>query len=89
MLPGLLCRLWHIGVFNRGMFACPHTFLAAVASLRVTDMHVRVPGVPHFYEDSFRADCHTLPATLAIVRVEANVFGFTQKKKMKWFHNLS
>jgi hypothetical protein len=52
-------------------------------------MHVRVPGMPHFYEDSLRTGCHAFPAALAIVRVEPNVFRFTPKKKIEWVHNLS
>jgi hypothetical protein len=71
------------------VFTCPHAFLAAGAGLRIADVHVRVPGVPYFYEDSLRADCHAFPAALAIVRVEPNVFRFTPKKKIEWVHNFS
>jgi hypothetical protein len=52
-------------------------------------MHMRMPGPIHFYENSFRADCHAFPAALALVRGKPDVFRFTQKKKMEYIHNLS
>lgn len=83
MLPGRMGIPRHIGIFDGGMFTYPRAFFAAGAGLRVADVHVRAPGPVHFYKDSFRADCHALPAALAIVRVETNEFRFTHKKKME------
>ena len=83
MLPDLLCRFRHIGIFDGGMFAGPHTFLAAGAGLRIADVHMRMPGPVHFYEHSLRANSHAFPAALAIVRVEPDIFCFTPKKKME------
>jgi len=89
VLPGYLGRLGYIGIFDRSVWTHPHAFLTAGAGIRVADMHMRMPGPIHFYENSFRADCHAFPAALALVRGKPDVFRFTQKKKMEYIHNLS
>jgi hypothetical protein len=63
------------------MLTRPYTFLAAGAGLRVPDMHMRMPGPTHFYQNGFRADCHTVPAALAMVWVEMDELRFTHMKK--------
>jgi len=88
VLLGRLGRLGHIGIFDGSMFTCPRTFLAAGAGVRVTDVYMRAPGPVHFYKNSLRADLHTFPAALARMRREADVLGFTQKKKLEHIHNL-